>query len=231
MVRNWNQFYFFPRKGRVSANCFSKWRTNTLKSLNQTWSQCLLAPGTWVMLLTSCTFEQVWIHDWQCDSAVNTPCSSAGNAGPPHNISSWFQCKGQGKTRDDTADYIPHDIYVIGTQEDPLSERELADTVKGVLRNLTSISFKQVWNCDACHDVMLNPGLTLHWRISCPGGNSHSVEHSDHRPCQAGAWEPDLSCSFWQCEDGNRQHSRYKCTLSYFCSKLGRNKHYYITTH
>lgn len=68
----------------------------------------------------------------------------AGNAGPPHNISSWFQCKGQGKTRDDTADHIPHDFYVIGTQEDPLGEREWADTVKGVLRNITNISFKQV---------------------------------------------------------------------------------------
>ncbi len=71
-----------------------------------------------------------------------------GNAGPPHNIDSWFQCKGQGKTRDDTADYIPHDIYVIGTQEDPLGEREWADTVKGVLRNITNISFKQVSECD-----------------------------------------------------------------------------------
>ncbi|XP_071343252.1 phosphatidylinositol 3,4,5-trisphosphate 5-phosphatase 1 [Trachinotus anak] len=74
-----------------------------------------------------------------------------GNAGPPHNINSWFQCKGQGKTRDDTADHIPHDFYVIGTQEDPLGEREWADTVKGVLRNITNISFKQVaihtlWN-------------------------------------------------------------------------------------
>ncbi|XP_039985003.1 phosphatidylinositol 3,4,5-trisphosphate 5-phosphatase 1 [Xiphias gladius] len=74
-----------------------------------------------------------------------------GNAGPPHNISSWFQCKGLGKTRDDTADHIPPDFYVIGTQEDPLSEREWADTVKGVLRNITNISFKQVaihtlWN-------------------------------------------------------------------------------------
>ncbi|KAG7228692.1 hypothetical protein INR49_008470 [Caranx melampygus] len=66
-----------------------------------------------------------------------------GNAGPPHNINSWFQCKGQGKTRDDTADHIPHDFYVIGTQEDPLGEREWADTVKGVLRNITNISFKQ----------------------------------------------------------------------------------------
>uniref|UniRef100_A0A3P8UV22 phosphatidylinositol-3,4,5-trisphosphate 5-phosphatase n=1 Tax=Cynoglossus semilaevis TaxID=244447 RepID=A0A3P8UV22_CYNSE len=74
-----------------------------------------------------------------------------GNASPPHNISSWFQCKGQGKTRDDTADHIPHDIYVIGTQEDTLGEREWVDTIKGALRNLTDISFKQVaihtlWN-------------------------------------------------------------------------------------
>uniref|UniRef100_A0A8C6KXA1 phosphatidylinositol-3,4,5-trisphosphate 5-phosphatase n=1 Tax=Nothobranchius furzeri TaxID=105023 RepID=A0A8C6KXA1_NOTFU len=74
-----------------------------------------------------------------------------GNAGPPQNIDSWFQCKGQGKTRDDTADQIPHDVYVIGTQEDPLGEREWSDTVKNVLRNITNISFKQVaiqtlWN-------------------------------------------------------------------------------------
>nr|XP_057929529.1 phosphatidylinositol 3,4,5-trisphosphate 5-phosphatase 1 [Doryrhamphus excisus]XP_057929530.1 phosphatidylinositol 3,4,5-trisphosphate 5-phosphatase 1 [Doryrhamphus excisus]XP_057929531.1 phosphatidylinositol 3,4,5-trisphosphate 5-phosphatase 1 [Doryrhamphus excisus]XP_057929532.1 phosphatidylinositol 3,4,5-trisphosphate 5-phosphatase 1 [Doryrhamphus excisus] len=74
-----------------------------------------------------------------------------GNASPPHNTNSWFQCKGQGKTQDDTADHIPHDIYVIGTQEDPLGEREWVDTVKSVLRNITNISFKQVaihtlWN-------------------------------------------------------------------------------------
>ncbi|XP_054458554.1 phosphatidylinositol 3,4,5-trisphosphate 5-phosphatase 1 [Anoplopoma fimbria] len=74
-----------------------------------------------------------------------------GNASPPHGIDSWFQCKGQGKTRDDTADHIPHDFYVIGTQEDPLGEREWADMVKGVLRKITNISFKQVaihtlWN-------------------------------------------------------------------------------------
>lgn len=92
-----------------------------------------------------------------CDRlALRTHASSAGNASPPHNISSWFQCKGQGKTRDDTAEHIPHDIYVIGTQEDPLSERELAETVKGVLRNVTSISFKQVADWDLCRDAMLD---------------------------------------------------------------------------
>ncbi|CAB1314390.1 unnamed protein product [Coregonus sp. 'balchen'] len=55
-----------------------------------------------------------------------------GNASPPHSIASWFQCKGQGKTRDDTADHIPHDIYVIGTQEDPLGEKEWMDTLKTI---------------------------------------------------------------------------------------------------
>ncbi|XP_062306848.1 phosphatidylinositol 3,4,5-trisphosphate 5-phosphatase 1 [Osmerus eperlanus] len=74
-----------------------------------------------------------------------------GNAGPPQDISSWFQCKGQGKTRDDTADHIPHDIYVIGTQEDTLGEKDWVDTVKNTLRSITNISFKQMasqtlWN-------------------------------------------------------------------------------------
>ncbi|XP_051997179.1 phosphatidylinositol 3,4,5-trisphosphate 5-phosphatase 1 [Xyrauchen texanus] len=67
-----------------------------------------------------------------------------GNASPPHNITSWFQSKGQGKTRDDTANQIPHDIYVIGTQEDPLGEKEWVDTVRGSLRDITNISFKHI---------------------------------------------------------------------------------------
>ncbi|XP_064186819.1 phosphatidylinositol 3,4,5-trisphosphate 5-phosphatase 1 [Anguilla rostrata] len=67
-----------------------------------------------------------------------------GNANPPHNITSWFQSKGQGKTRDDTADHIPHDIYVIGTQEDPQGDREWTEVVKSTLRDITNISFKQV---------------------------------------------------------------------------------------
>ncbi|XP_051986427.1 phosphatidylinositol 3,4,5-trisphosphate 5-phosphatase 1-like isoform X2 [Xyrauchen texanus] len=67
-----------------------------------------------------------------------------GNASPPHNITSWFQSKGQGKTHDDTANQIPHDIYVIGTQEDPLGEKEWIDNVRGALRNITNISFKHI---------------------------------------------------------------------------------------
>ncbi|XP_070609145.1 phosphatidylinositol 3,4,5-trisphosphate 5-phosphatase 1 isoform X2 [Erythrolamprus reginae] len=74
-----------------------------------------------------------------------------GDAPPPKKISSWFLSKGQGKTRDETADYIPHDIYVIGTQEDSLGEKEWQETLRHSLQEITSISFKVIathtlWN-------------------------------------------------------------------------------------
>ncbi|XP_028923186.1 phosphatidylinositol 3,4,5-trisphosphate 5-phosphatase 1 isoform X1 [Ornithorhynchus anatinus] len=74
-----------------------------------------------------------------------------GDAPPPKKITSWFLSKGQGKTRDDSADYIPHDIYVIGTQEDPLGDKEWLEILKHSLQEITSISFKVIavhtlWN-------------------------------------------------------------------------------------
>uniref|UniRef100_A0A5F8GEZ3 phosphatidylinositol-3,4,5-trisphosphate 5-phosphatase n=1 Tax=Monodelphis domestica TaxID=13616 RepID=A0A5F8GEZ3_MONDO len=74
-----------------------------------------------------------------------------GDAPPPKKITSWFLSKGQGKTRDDSADYIPHDIYVIGTQEDPLGEKEWLEILKHSLQEITDITFKMVaihtlWN-------------------------------------------------------------------------------------
>lgn len=67
-----------------------------------------------------------------------------GNAPPPKKITSWFLSKGQGKTRDDSADYIPHDIYVIGTQEDPLGEKEWLEILRHSLQEVTSMTFKTV---------------------------------------------------------------------------------------
>lgn len=74
-----------------------------------------------------------------------------GNAPPPKKITSWFLSKGQGKTRDDSADYIPHDIYVIGTQEDPLGEKEWLEILRHSLQEITSMNFKTIaihtlWN-------------------------------------------------------------------------------------
>ncbi|XP_037706380.1 phosphatidylinositol 3,4,5-trisphosphate 5-phosphatase 1 [Choloepus didactylus] len=74
-----------------------------------------------------------------------------GNAPPPKKITSWFLSKGQGKTRDDSADYLPHDIYVIGTQEDPLGEKEWLEILRHSLQEITSMTFKTIaihtlWN-------------------------------------------------------------------------------------
>ncbi|XP_030072015.1 phosphatidylinositol 3,4,5-trisphosphate 5-phosphatase 1 [Microcaecilia unicolor] len=67
-----------------------------------------------------------------------------GDAPPPKKITSWFLSKGQGKTRDDTADYIQHDIYVIGTQEDPLGEKEWVEILTRSLREITGTDFKLI---------------------------------------------------------------------------------------
>ncbi|XP_018423157.1 PREDICTED: phosphatidylinositol 3,4,5-trisphosphate 5-phosphatase 1 [Nanorana parkeri] len=74
-----------------------------------------------------------------------------GDAPPPKDITSWFLCKGQGKTRDETADYIEHDIYVIGTQEDPLNEKEWAEILLRSLNEVTTAEYKLItiqtlWN-------------------------------------------------------------------------------------
>ncbi|CAJ0944611.1 unnamed protein product [Ranitomeya imitator] len=49
---------------------------------------------------------------------------------------------GQGKTRDETADYIEHDIYVIGTQEDPLNEKEWVEILLRSLNEITNAEYK-----------------------------------------------------------------------------------------
>lgn len=89
-----------------------------------------------------------------------------GNAPPPKKITSWFLSKGQGKTRDDSADYIPHDIYVIGTQEDPLGEKEWLEILRNSLQEITSITFKTV-------NRWLPPWLGLRGGGLCKAGQGH----------------------------------------------------------
>ncbi|XP_040204870.1 phosphatidylinositol 3,4,5-trisphosphate 5-phosphatase 1 isoform X1 [Rana temporaria] len=83
--------------------------------------------------------------------SIFTGTWNMGDAHPPKDITSWFLCKGQGKTRDETADYIEHDIYVIGTQEDPLNEKEWVEILLRSLNEITTADYKLItiqtlWN-------------------------------------------------------------------------------------
>uniref|UniRef100_H3A7J4 phosphatidylinositol-3,4,5-trisphosphate 5-phosphatase n=1 Tax=Latimeria chalumnae TaxID=7897 RepID=H3A7J4_LATCH len=66
-----------------------------------------------------------------------------GSVTPPKNITSWVGSRGLGKTLDEMAVTIPHDIYVFGTQENSIGDKEWVDFLRGVLKECTEIDFKQ----------------------------------------------------------------------------------------
>uniref|UniRef100_A0A669DC06 phosphatidylinositol-3,4,5-trisphosphate 5-phosphatase n=1 Tax=Oreochromis niloticus TaxID=8128 RepID=A0A669DC06_ORENI len=74
-----------------------------------------------------------------------------GGSPPPRSLQSWVTCCGLGHTPDDSTALLPHDIYALGTQENPQGEREWTEHIKATLRSYTHIDFKQVavqslWN-------------------------------------------------------------------------------------
>ncbi|XP_059201429.1 inositol polyphosphate phosphatase-like 1b [Centropristis striata] len=74
-----------------------------------------------------------------------------GGSPPPRSLQSWVTCCGLGHTPDDLTALFPHDIYALGTQENPQGEREWTEHIKATLRSYTHIDFKQVavqslWN-------------------------------------------------------------------------------------
>ncbi|NXO01680.1 SHIP2 phosphatase, partial [Rhinopomastus cyanomelas] len=74
-----------------------------------------------------------------------------GSVPPPKNITSWFTSKGLGKTLDEVTVAIPHDIYVFGTQENSLGDKEWVDFLRGVLKDFTEVEYRPVamqslWN-------------------------------------------------------------------------------------
>ncbi|XP_054648241.1 inositol polyphosphate phosphatase-like 1b isoform X2 [Dunckerocampus dactyliophorus] len=74
-----------------------------------------------------------------------------GGSPPPRSLQSWVTCCGLGHTPDEFVASLPHDIYALGTQENPQGEREWAEHIRATLRSHTHIDFKQVavqslWN-------------------------------------------------------------------------------------
>ncbi|NXP17086.1 SHP2A phosphatase, partial [Scytalopus superciliaris] len=74
-----------------------------------------------------------------------------GSVPPPKSITSWFTSKGLGKTLDEVTMAIPHDIYVFGTQENSLGDKEWVDFLRTVLKDFTDVDYRPVamqslWN-------------------------------------------------------------------------------------
>ncbi|XP_019391783.1 PREDICTED: phosphatidylinositol 3,4,5-trisphosphate 5-phosphatase 2 [Crocodylus porosus] len=67
-----------------------------------------------------------------------------GSAPPPRSLASWLTSRGLGRTQDETTACIPHDIYVIGTQENSLGDREWVEFLKASLKTLMAIDFRVV---------------------------------------------------------------------------------------
>ncbi|XP_078268213.1 phosphatidylinositol 3,4,5-trisphosphate 5-phosphatase 2A-like isoform X2 [Rhinoraja longicauda] len=69
---------------------------------------------------------------------------NVGAAHPPKSIASWLMSKGLGRTRDETTATIPHDIYVLGTQENSLGDKEWVDFLRAGIKDVTEQDFKVV---------------------------------------------------------------------------------------
>lgn len=79
-------------------------------------------------------------------SGVPPDCAipTAGSVPPPKNITSWITSKGLGKTLDEVTMAIPHDIYVFGTQENSLGDKEWVDFLRTVLKDFTEVEYRPV---------------------------------------------------------------------------------------
>lgn len=67
-----------------------------------------------------------------------------GDAMPPVDIRSWFRCGGTGRVLDPSVCNIPHDVYVIGTQETGLPEKEWLQKVTETIMEITQQKFHLV---------------------------------------------------------------------------------------
>ncbi|NXU35684.1 SHP2A phosphatase, partial [Drymodes brunneopygia] len=67
-----------------------------------------------------------------------------GSTPPPRSMASWLTSRGLGHTQDETTASIPHDIYVIGTQENSLGDREWVEFLCASLKTLMAIDYRVV---------------------------------------------------------------------------------------
>uniref|UniRef100_A0A8C7YQ78 phosphatidylinositol-3,4,5-trisphosphate 5-phosphatase n=1 Tax=Oryzias sinensis TaxID=183150 RepID=A0A8C7YQ78_9TELE len=74
-----------------------------------------------------------------------------GSVPAPKSVASWMLCRGLGKTLDEMAVTIPHDLYVFGSQENSVCDREWVESLRVALKEQTELDYKPIaiqtlWN-------------------------------------------------------------------------------------
>ncbi|KAM6933414.1 phosphatidylinositol 3,4,5-trisphosphate 5-phosphatase 2A [Xenentodon cancila] len=74
-----------------------------------------------------------------------------GSVPAPKSVASWVLCRGLGKTLDEMTVTIPHDLYVFGTQENSVCDREWVESIRAGLKDQTELDYKPIavqtlWN-------------------------------------------------------------------------------------
>uniref|UniRef100_A0A3P9Q3R1 phosphatidylinositol-3,4,5-trisphosphate 5-phosphatase n=1 Tax=Poecilia reticulata TaxID=8081 RepID=A0A3P9Q3R1_POERE len=67
-----------------------------------------------------------------------------GSVPSPKSVASWVLCRGLGKTLDEITVTIPHDLYVFGSQENSVCDREWVESLRAVLKEQTELDYKPV---------------------------------------------------------------------------------------
>lgn len=77
---------------------------------------------------------------------MNVPflSSSVGSVPSPKSVASWVLCRGLGKTLDELTVTIPHDLYVFGSQENSVCDREWVESLRAMLKEQTELDYKPV---------------------------------------------------------------------------------------
>ncbi|GFN73980.1 hypothetical protein PoB_000048600 [Plakobranchus ocellatus] len=57
-----------------------------------------------------------------------------GKSAPCESLKFWLKCNGEGKSKDRVLSRLPHDVYVIGTQESAMTEKDWINTIKAGLK-------------------------------------------------------------------------------------------------
>ncbi|XP_046568914.1 LOW QUALITY PROTEIN: phosphatidylinositol 3,4,5-trisphosphate 5-phosphatase 2A-like [Haliotis rubra] len=71
-----------------------------------------------------------------------------GKSAPDHTLKHWLKCNGEGKSLDRTLSRIPHDIYVIGTQESALNDKDWVNTLKASLKATLMVDVEMLEMCN-----------------------------------------------------------------------------------